>query len=65
MEQVYIWLATTVFGVLVWAIRLEGRVNMSDQKDLALKELIDSKFDAINDRLDRIDRSLNGHLRKD
>lgn len=62
--EIYLWLGMSVCGVLVWALRLEGRVNLADQKYVDLLRLIDSKFDAVNDRLDRIDRSVNGS-RKD
>lgn len=65
--------ATTV---LVWGLRLEGRVNTSEQRFEDLKELIEAKFDGLDEkqkvihenadnRLARIERALNGHLRKD
>lgn len=52
---------------IIWGVRLEGRVNMAEAHDQAvkehLKELLDVKFDALTTRLERIERTLNGTLR--
>ena len=62
MGYLYAYVTTSAFGVIVWALRLEGRINTADQKYLDLKELINTKFDSVSDRLERIERSLNGYL---
>jgi hypothetical protein len=51
----------TLVGTVVWAIRLEGRVNAAEVRATDLKELIESKFDDLDTRLDRMERSMNGH----
>jgi hypothetical protein len=55
-------------ATIVWSIRLEGRVNtterLSDQRFSDLEKLLNAKFDAVGDRLERIERTLNGTLTK-
>jgi hypothetical protein len=65
----------TGFGFLVsWGVGIDKKVatneKLVDQKYADLKELIEAKFDNVsnsfssqNQRLDRIERSLNGALR--
>lgn len=50
---------------LTWAIRLEGKVNVQEQRVSDLKELINSRFDGTDARLQRIERTLNGSLHHD
>ena len=68
MEQAYITLGISIVGAIAWAIRLEGRVNtvekVTELKHTDLKELINTKFDSISSRLERIERALNGALLK-
>ncbi len=65
----------TILTVVAWAFRLEGRVNtaeklneqqevLRDGKHADLKELINTKFDAQDKRLERIERALNGGLNR-
>lgn len=54
-----------LFAIVVWAVRLEGRVNGLHLMQDGLKELLSSRFDEIDSRLDRIERSMNGHLHRD
>lgn len=60
-----IFLAGQVVVGIVWGVRLEGKVNLQEQRTTDLKELINSRFDNTDDRLKRIERSLNGALRHD
>ena len=60
---IVIFFATSIFCIIAWALRLEGRVNTADQRHLDLKELINTRFDSVDDRLDRVERSINGHLK--
>lgn len=71
-----IWAGTTAFGVVAWALRLEGKVNAEQQSREALKEkviegqqsikeLIHVQLEDISARLGRIERGMNGHLPKD
>lgn len=53
---------TVVVGAIAWAVRLESKIQLSDQKHTDLKELIESKLDSIADRLERIERAMNGAL---
>ena len=63
---------------IVWGIRQEGRITVASevlrqrlsdndkyqtQRVDALKELINTKFDGIDDRLERMERAMNGYLR--
>jgi hypothetical protein len=52
-----IWtMAVTAIAVVVWLVRLEGRVNQSEARLVDMNE----KLKYI---VDRIDRALNGHDR--
>ena len=61
----YIYISTVLLGSIIYAIRLEGRVNTEAQKQIDLKELINTKLDSIDQRLGRIEQAMNGALRKD
>lgn len=53
---------------IVWGVRLEGRSDANKelvgQRFADLKELIDAKFDGVDQRLHRIERALNGSLHR-
>ena len=49
-----------LIGAIVWAVRVEGRVNTLESMHNDLKELFDSKLNDIKDRLVRIEKSING-----
>lgn len=64
---------TSFVGLVVWLTRLDGKVQevtksvenevkLTDQKHQSLKELIETRFDAQDNRLIRIERALNGNL---
>jgi len=50
-------------GVVVWGIRQEGRIHLQEQRVTDLKELINTRFDMTEQRLERIEKCLNGMLR--
>jgi hypothetical protein len=63
-----------IVASVVWGLRLEGRVNTTQQKITdserlsavqteGLERLLEAKFDAVDDRLARIERALNGSLK--
>lgn len=54
-----------LLSVIAWAFTTQSRVSVLETKDIDLKKLIEVQFTAVNTRLDRIDKSLNGHLFKD
>lgn len=56
-------LGLQLIGIVVWGVRLEGKVNNQDQRYGDLKELINTQFDNVNGRLDRIERAMNGAIR--
>lgn len=71
------WLGPLTASLLVtsviWGLRLEGRVNTTQQqivdhkelnkeRESGIKELINAKFDGTDARLDRIERAMNGRL---
>lgn len=56
--------AQAITGV-IWGVRLEGKVNLQDQRTTDLKELINARFDGTDQRLGRIEKALNGNLRHD
>jgi hypothetical protein len=63
--SVSMFVVAQVVGGLIWALRLEGKVNLQEQRSTDLKELINERFDHTDERLSRIERSLNGYLRHD
>lgn len=74
MIPVYLYITSVLVAAIVSHIRLEGRVNTQEQKQIDLKELINAKLDnltelvnvklnPIEQRLGRIEKSMNGHLK--
>lgn len=67
-DGLVMFLATSVFGIIGWAFRLEGRVSsskeLSDQQSISLEKLLDSKFEGVHVRLERIEKVMNGHYNK-
>lgn len=57
------FLAAQIVVGIVWGVRLEGKVNLQEQRTTDLKELINSRFDSTDGRLKRIENALNGKLR--
>ena len=53
-----------VFAAVIWGIRLEGRVNVQEQRHADLRELISTRFDTVESRLERIEKALNGMLKE-
>lgn len=55
-------------AVVAWVFQMNTKVNVIEQKHEDFKEslekLIDAKFEAVADRLERIERALNGSLRR-
>lgn len=69
MGSIVAALMMIVVGVIGWGARLEIKTNVQGAKHEDLKEffekLLTAKTDPINQRLDRIERSLNGGLHRD
>lgn len=63
--SISIFLAGQVIVGIVWGVRLEGKVNLQEQRTTDLKELINTRFDGTDERLKRIERAMNGKLRHD
>lgn len=59
----YIGIALTAVGMavggIVWLVRLEGRLNVSDAKHVAIEKRVDSLEQRILDQLDRIEDKLD------
>jgi hypothetical protein len=51
--------AIAVVGAIVWLVRLEGRLNVSDAKHVAIEKRVDSLEQRILDQLDRIEDKLD------
>lgn len=79
LTGLYPFLAACVVGVVGWAFgidpkirqvdaKIDAKIALTDQKYIDLKELINTRFDGLekaNDqRLGRIERALNGHLKE-
>lgn len=62
---VYTITASTFIAILGWGLGIEPRIQVLKVKQEDLKELIINKFDDQSKRLDRIERALNGALRRD
>ena len=54
-------LGTAFLLIAGWTMRLGNRVSVVETKQTDLETLINARFDAVDDRLDRIERSLNGY----
>lgn len=52
-------------GAIGWAVQISSRISTIETKHPSLIELIETRFDAVDQRLDRIERGMNGHLPKD
>jgi hypothetical protein len=59
METLVVFFVTSVFGITAWGLRLEGRVNGLDQRTIDLEKLMNVRCDAIEQRLERIERKLD------
>lgn len=57
-------LGGAALGALGWAYILHGRVSKIEGRYEAILDLLQTRFDAADQRLDRIERSLNGALLK-
>jgi len=68
LTTLFIFATTTTVGTIIWGLRLEGEVRtakaLTDQRHEDLKELINAKFDFAGQRLERIEKALNGKLRE-
>lgn len=69
MGSLLAWLAASAVATVIWGVRLEGRVNtqeqLTDQRFDGIKELLEAEFKSISQRLDRIERSMNGRLHRE
>ena len=63
LETIVGILGTAFLLVVGWTIQLGNRVSVLEKGEEDLTELLNARFDAIDARLDRIDRSLNGYLK--
>lgn len=54
---------TVTLGIFGWAFTLSGRVGILEAQHKDLKDLINTRFDSSDQRLGRIERSMNGHLK--
>lgn len=74
MTELVIALASSVLLGVVWGVRQEGRISTLDLKVDAneklqivksdgLEKLINERFDDQSERLNRIERAMNGYLR--
>ena len=63
LETIVGILGTAFLLVVGWTIQLGNRVSITETKQKDLETLINTRFDAVDDRLDRIERSLNGYLK--
>ena len=56
-------LSTAFFIVVGWTIQLGNRVSILEKGAKDLDILINTRFDAVDGRLDRIESVLNGYLK--
>src|SRR3972149_1343670 len=68
-EGTILFALASLIGGIFWGGRLEGRVNSVEQRHEDLKDylqdILDAKFAGMVSRLERIERSVNGHAHKD
>lgn len=55
---------TTFLAVFAWTIQLGNRVSVIEAEKTDLEKLINAQFDEVNRRLDRIERAMNGSIRR-
>lgn len=65
LDTVVSILGLMFIGVFGWVIQLGTRISVIEAQHTDLKELIEREFKGLDKRLDRIERSLNGHLVRD
>lgn len=63
MEIIIGILSTGLFASIGFAFQMNAKVNVLESKQEDLLLLINSKFDEVNRRLDRIEKSFNGYLK--
>lgn len=63
MEYVIGFLSTVLVASFGFAFSMNAKVNVLETRHEDLLLLINSKFDGVNQRLDRIERSFNGYLK--
>lgn len=56
-------LGAGLLGVIGWAFNINSSVEVLKTKHDGLITLIDTRFEEMNRRLDRIERALNGRVR--
>ena len=49
----------TIVGIFGWTIQIGNRVSVTEIKQEDLVTLINTRFDAVDNRLDRIEERLN------
>lgn len=62
LEYLIGFLGTALLGVIGWAFQLSSRVSVLEQQHVDLKELINTRFDSVDIRLERIEK--NGHRKE-
>lgn len=74
MDAYILFGISSLIGSIVWGLRLEGRVNAASQKIEdkdevyntkvnGLRDLINTQFSGVDNRLERIERALNGSIK--
>lgn len=63
METILSVVSTVCLATVGWAFSLNAKVAVLEEKEQGLRELIESRFDGVDQRLDRIERSMNGSLK--
>ena len=63
MGAIVAFLGAIVLGIVPWSFNIKSRVDLQGQQILDLKELINVQFDSISQRLERIEKALNGALK--
>lgn len=58
LEAVVSFLGVATLAIFGWAFQLSNRVSVVETENEGLKELINTKFDEVNRRLDRIEDKL-------
>lgn len=60
---ILITVVLTCVGAIVWAVRVEGRVNGHDKVFIDLSKLLDERHTAITTRLERIEAKIDTGLK--
>jgi hypothetical protein len=56
-------MGTAIFGALGWAVNLSSRVTVIETQQMDLRTLIESRFEEVNRRLEKIENAIERSIK--